>query len=156
MVHWNCLRVLKIAAEKFRMIIVTGKKKIIVTGKYFIDIDTKNVYLIAYYETLNYLRNVPTSYDISFYAYIIKSSYENSYILVCLFVWMGFNATFNNISVISWRSVLLVEEAGENHQPWAGNWQTLSRQLNATRFCMVQTQARTHAVLVIGYSDLYR
>ena len=30
------------------------------------------------------------------------------------------NATFNNISVISWRSVLLVEETevpGENHQP---------------------------------------
>jgi hypothetical protein len=25
---------------------------------------------------------------------------------------MGFNATFNNISVISWRSVLLVEETG--------------------------------------------
>jgi len=33
---------------------------------------------------------------------------------------MVFNATFNNISVISWRSVLLVEEIGvpgENHQP---------------------------------------
>jgi hypothetical protein len=37
---------------------------------------------------------------------------------------MGFNATFNNISVISWRSVLLIEETavpGENHQlPWIG------------------------------------
>jgi hypothetical protein len=30
---------------------------------------------------------------------------------------MVFNATFNNISLISWRSVLLVEEAGENHRP---------------------------------------
>jgi hypothetical protein len=36
-------------------------------------------------------------------------------------VWFGFmvlNATFNNISVISWQSVLLVEETGgpgENH-----------------------------------------
>jgi len=33
-----------------------------------------------------------------------------------------FNATFNNISVISWRSVLLVEEMGvlgENHRPVA-------------------------------------
>jgi len=31
-----------------------------------------------------------------------------------------FSATFNNISVISWRSVLLVEEtgvSGENHRP---------------------------------------
>jgi hypothetical protein len=32
---------------------------------------------------------------------------------------MVFNATFNNISVISWRSVLLVEETRENHQPVA-------------------------------------
>ena len=30
-------------------------------------------------------------------------------------VWvMVFNATFNNISVISWQSVLLVEETGKN------------------------------------------
>ena len=36
-----------------------------------------------------------------------------------------FNATFNNISTISWRPVLVVEEAGvpgENHRPWASNW----------------------------------
>jgi len=30
---------------------------------------------------------------------------------------MVFTATFNNISVISWQSVLLVKETGENHQP---------------------------------------
>jgi hypothetical protein len=37
---------------------------------------------------------------------------------------MVFNATFNNISVISWRSVLLVEEIkvpGENHRPATGH-----------------------------------
>jgi hypothetical protein len=31
----------------------------------------------------------------------------------------------NNISAISWRPVLEVEEAGvpgENHRPWASNW----------------------------------
>ena len=42
---------------------------------------------------------------------------------------MVFNATFNNISVISWRSVLLVEETGgpeENHRPVGSHWQTLS------------------------------
>ena len=42
---------------------------------------------------------------------------------------MVFNATFNNISVISWRSVLLVEETGvpgENHRPAACHWQILS------------------------------
>jgi hypothetical protein len=35
-----------------------------------------------------------------------------------------FNATFNNISVISWQSVLFVEETavpGENHQPVASH-----------------------------------
>jgi hypothetical protein len=39
---------------------------------------------------------------------------------------MVFNATFNNISVISWRSVLLVEVPGENHRPNASHRQTLS------------------------------
>jgi hypothetical protein len=34
--------------------------------------------------------------------------------------------TFNNISAISWRSVLLVEETGENHRPAASHSQTLS------------------------------
>ena len=37
---------------------------------------------------------------------------------------MEFNGTFNNISVISWQSVLLVEETdvpGENHWPSARN-----------------------------------
>jgi len=42
---------------------------------------------------------------------------------------MVFNATFNNISVISWWSVLLVEETGvpgENHRRIESHWQTLS------------------------------
>ena len=42
---------------------------------------------------------------------------------------MVFNPTFNNISVISWRSVLLVEETWvprENHIPVVSHWQTLS------------------------------
>jgi len=37
---------------------------------------------------------------------------------------MVFNATFNNISVMLWRSVLLVEETRvpiENHQPVASH-----------------------------------
>ena len=40
-----------------------------------------------------------------------------------------FNATFNNISVISWQSVLLVVEpgvSGENHRPTASHLPTLS------------------------------
>ena len=42
---------------------------------------------------------------------------------------MVFKATFNNISAISWGSVLLVEETGvpgENHRPAASHLQTLS------------------------------
>ena len=42
-------------------------------------------------------------------------------VIVCLMV---FNATLNNISVVLWRSVLLVEETGEpeeNHRPVASH-----------------------------------
>jgi len=69
------------------------------------------------------------------------------------------NATFSNISAISWRPVLVVEEAGvlgENHRPWASNWQNLS--LAAANlvhlFCNSQSWARTHGALVIGLYEL--
>jgi hypothetical protein len=48
----------------------------------------------------------------------------HSYIKLGLGLWC-FNDMFNNISVISWRSVLLVEEIGlpgENHRPVASHW----------------------------------
>jgi hypothetical protein len=53
---------------------------------------------------------------------------------------MVFNATFNNISVISWQSVLLVEEAGvpgEKHQPDT-NLQTLSHNVVSSTSCHKQ------------------
>jgi hypothetical protein len=46
---------------------------------------------------------------------------------------MGCNTTFNNISVIKWWSVLLVEETGisvEKHWPATSHWQTLSHTYN--------------------------
>jgi len=61
-------------------------------------------------------------------------------LFVCLMV---FNSTFNNISVTSWRSVLLVEETGrprENHWPVASHWQTLSH--NVVHLALVEI--RTH------------
>jgi len=70
-----------------------------------------------------------------------------------------FNATFSNISAISWQPVVVVEEAGvpgENHRPWASNWSALSL-VDASRvhpFCNLQSQVRTHAVLVIGLYEL--
>jgi hypothetical protein len=47
----------------------------------------------------------------------------------CLVWFLVFNATFNNISVISWLSVLMVEETGvpgENYRPATSHRQTLS------------------------------
>jgi len=67
-----------------------------------------------------------------------------------------FNATFSNISAISWRPVLVVEESGENPRPWASNWKSLSLAA-ASRvhlFCNLQRRAQTHAVLVIGLYEL--
>ena len=52
---------------------------------------------------------------------------------------------FNNISVISWRSVLLVEETGgpgENHWPVASHWQTLSH--NVVHLALFEI--RTHNI----------
>ena len=51
------------------------------------------------------------------------------YYIKVMFMFMVFDATFHNISVISWRSVLLMEETGvpgENHRPVASHRQTLS------------------------------
>jgi len=45
-----------------------------------------------------------------------------------LWVIIVFNTTFNNVSAISWWSLLLVEEntvPWENHRPAASHWQTL-------------------------------
>jgi hypothetical protein len=64
----------------------------------------------------------------------------------CLFVClMVFNLTFNNISVISLRSVLLVEETagpGENHRHVASHRQTLSH--NVVYVALIEI--RTHNI----------
>jgi hypothetical protein len=47
-----------------------------------------------------------------------------------------YNIIFNYISVISWRSVLLVEESsetGENHRPVASDWQILSHNVHVEK-----------------------
>jgi hypothetical protein len=60
---------------------------------------------------------------------------------------MVFNATFNIISVILWRSVLLVEETrvpGENHRPPASHLQTISH--NAVSSTPRLSEIPTHKV----------
>jgi hypothetical protein len=57
---------------------------------------------------------------------------------------MVLNAIFNNISVILWQSVLLVEESGvpgENHWPAASHWQTSSTNVvsNTPRLSGIQS-----------------
>ena len=62
------------------------------------------------------------------------------------------NATFNNISFISWRSVLLVKETGvpgENHRPATSHWQTLSHNVIA-RTPRHERDSNSHIWLVIG------
>ena len=53
-----------------------------------------------------------------------KCKFQKSIDLIDFYFWC-INATFNNISAISWRPVLVLEEAGvpgENHRPWKSNW----------------------------------
>jgi len=56
---------------------------------------------------------------------------------------MVFNATLNNISVILWWSVLLMEVTGvpgENHRPAASHWQTLLHNVIHLALSGIQTQ----------------
>jgi hypothetical protein len=61
--------------------------------------------------------------------FVHRSEETMSFYIGWLVGFMVFNAIFNKISVISWRSVLLVAETGgprENHRHAASHWQTLS------------------------------
>jgi len=73
------------------------------------DVDSEN-----YKDLLDYMQNM-------YISNMIKT-FEFNYMLILVGLFMVFNATFNNISNISWWSVLLVEETGipgENHRPVA-------------------------------------
>ena len=66
-------------------------------------------------------------FRVSFYTQLREkfedsTGHQNVNRLIDLIDFLCFNATFSNIS---WRPVLVVEEAGvpgENHRPWASNW----------------------------------
>jgi hypothetical protein len=70
-----------------------------------------------------------------------------------------FNTIFNYISAISWRPVLVVEEAGDPRgEPSAMGKQLLNFITAAASrvhpFCNLQSQAWTHIVLVTGLYEL--
>ena len=72
---------------------------------------------------------------------------------------MWFNATFSNISALSWRPVLVVEEAGvpgENHDHGQviGKLYHLRLRVESTLFCNLQSWTPTYAVLVIGLYEV--
>ena len=74
----------------------------------------------------------------------LNMNWNHMYLWCLLFIClMVFNATFNNISVISWRSVLLVEETRgprENHRPVPSHWQTLSH--NVVHLDLIEIRTR--------------
>ena len=83
------------------------------------------------------------------------NAYLRTYIVVV--VVMVFNATFNNISAISWWSVILVEETGvprENHRPAASHWQTLSHNVGWSNLVMSGIRPRNFRLGEI-YIDVY-
>jgi hypothetical protein len=60
------------------------------------------------------------------------------------------------LSAISWRPVLVVEEAGEppTMDKQTGKLYHLLLRVECTFFCNLQSRLRTHAVLVIGLYEL--
>ena len=78
-------------------------------------------------------------------SFFVKNILLRTAHLIFRFGWFGlmvFNATFNNISVISWRSDLLVEETGGLHRPAASHWETLSHNV----VLLVLSESRTHNI----------
>ena len=69
---------------------------------------------------------------------------------------MVFNATFNNISVISWQSVLLMEETGgpgKNHWSVASHWQTLSH--NVVHLALVEIRSHNISGCIGSFKSNY-
>jgi hypothetical protein len=88
------------------------------------------------------------------------SKIVSKYIHICFGWFMVFNATFSNISVISWRSVLSVEETGgtgEHHQPVSIHWQTLSHNVVSSATCFyIDIDTRLQEILCFTTEAIYK
>ena len=93
-------------------------------------IDFFNCQNCCFYNKLSWYLNYRYSFAITSFIYYIFQIFHYIYYIEEEYIgWFGwfmiFNVTFNNISVISWWSVLLMEGAWvprENHRPATSNW----------------------------------
>jgi hypothetical protein len=65
------------------------------------------------------------------------------------------NATFSNISAISWRPIVVsTQERTTDHGQATGKLYHIRQRVEFIRFCNLESRVRTHAVLVIGLCEL--
>ena len=86
-----------------------------------VALNTKPIYYVDL-KCLRWATYILTTLLVNTYPY--TTMYLDVWIQMMFWCGVGlgcFNATFNNISVIWWQSVLLMEETGENH------WQTITK-----------------------------
>jgi hypothetical protein len=89
-------------------------------------------YCLTFFFWPLYCMSVDLYYCFTFYSWHqknkihIRTTLHDQFLNIFDLIWfIVFNATFSNISAISWRPVLVVEEAGvpgESHRPRASNW----------------------------------
>ena len=86
---------------------------------------TDKLYHIMLYRILLEVNNyIMSSIHLERIIWLVKKVTRDIGVMVVVF-----NATFRNISVISWRSALLVQESGvpeENHRPATSHWKTMT------------------------------
>ena len=71
---------------------------------------------------------------------------------------MVFITTFNNISGISWRSALLMEEtevSGESHQPVISHWQILSHNVVSSTPRLSGIRTNNISCLLLNVTQIY-
>jgi hypothetical protein len=128
--HWNNSPRVEISLHCFKIIFTCSTWVIFLVPYYFISVISSTTVLKSIH--VHVLHKSAIQY--------VKSLFTS--LFACLMV---FNATFNNISVILWRSVLLVKDIrgpGENHRPVTSHWQTLSH--NVVHLALIEIQ--THNI----------
>ena len=100
-------------------------------------------YNLRYYNYFLYISNNSGRKTVYNELIYVEQQYKGCFFTISLIAVMVFNATFNNISVISWRSVLLVTETGENHLPVTSHSPTLSH--NVLHFSVVSSVGKSNA-----------